>query len=301
MNELGRSRPPWWAWPSVLAVDAPVVAVAWAWALARAAGVSFTAADAVAIAAGTAGVYLADRVRDARRLGGTRAPTWRHASAAARPRTVAVAAATCLALTAATAPLLAPASVAWGAAVAAGAAALLVAARRGRGTGRAAWRPFAVGAVFAAGVALPVAAGGLQALARVGPALAGLAAVATLNVAMIAAWERRLDDGAIPAGPATGTGAPSEVDPASTADPAAATRRVRVTAGVTLAGLLLAASVAPARGAAIGLTPALALGAALLVALDLLAPSAPDAAQAEAWHLAADAALLVALAIVPLG
>ena len=92
MSRAGWSRPPWWAWPSLLVIDAPVVAVAWAWALARAAGAPFGGVEAAAVASGTAAVYLLDRARDAARLAGDRPPTLRHGFAATRTRSVAVAA-----------------------------------------------------------------------------------------------------------------------------------------------------------------------------------------------------------------
>ena len=58
---------PWWLVPNVLALDAPLVAVAWQRFLAGRFGVAVPAAAAVALAAVVWAVYLADRYLDARR------------------------------------------------------------------------------------------------------------------------------------------------------------------------------------------------------------------------------------------
>ncbi len=58
---------PWWLVPNVLALDAPLVAVAWQRFLAARFGVTVPWAATVALAAAVWGVYLADRLLDARR------------------------------------------------------------------------------------------------------------------------------------------------------------------------------------------------------------------------------------------
>lgn len=282
MSRAGRSRPPWWAWPSLLVIDAPVVAVVWAWALARAAGAPFGGVEMAAVGCGTAAIYLFDRARDAGRLDGARRPTLRHAFAATRPRAVAIAAVVAASVPLALARWLAPAALAWGVGVAIVAAPILLASRIGRAGAR--WRPAAVGVVFAAGAATPAAAGPNGGLPLV-PALVALAGVASWNVAMIAAWEAHLDDGATPGpGPAFGTTMPI----------------ARLTAG----GLLVVGLVA-ARPWLSGLGTALASAAALLAVLEVASwrqrRTGPGIERAEAWHLAADVALVVALLGLALG
>lgn len=282
MNRAGRSRPPWWAWPSLLVIDAPVVAVAWAYALARAAGAPFTAVEAAAVGLGTAAVYLFDRARDAGRLTGDRRPTLRHAFAATRTPSVAVAATVAALATLSLTPWLAPAAIAWGAGVAIVAAPLLLASRRGRGG--AGWRPAAVGTIFAAGAATPAAAGpdGGPALAA---AVLGLAGVAGWNVTMIAGWEAHLDDGATPS--------------------PAASEHAGLPFGRLAFGVALAIGLLVGRPWLSGLGTSLATAAALLALLEAASARArrtgPGVERSELWHLAADAALVVALLALPLG
>ena len=186
-----RPRVPLWAWPSVLSVDAPAVAVAWSWATADAAGASFTWRHAAVVGLATAAVYLVDRRLDVARLAGGRPTPLRHAWSAARPGRTSAVAGTAGVVALALAARLPLASLAWGLAVAVAAAGLvLVSGRTASGPRRRpTWRPLAVGLVFAGGVGVPAAAGSPT---EVLAALAGLAAVAALNVAMIAAWELSL-------------------------------------------------------------------------------------------------------------
>lgn len=282
MSRRGRARPPWWAWPSLLGIDAPVVAVAWAWTLARTAGASFGVAEAVAVAGGTAAAYLADRARDARRLDGRRTPTLRHAFAARHPRLIIGLAASSALFAVAVTPWLATATLVAGVFVAVATALLLIAARSGRGatievtTGSgvrsAAWRPWAVGGLFAAGVMTPVTEAGLTATASLTPVAIGLGLVATLNVAMIAGWEHHLDDGAAPCAARPGS--------------------VRVRAGLAL---VVAIASWIARPWLTGLGPSLAVAAAALALLDLTSSVASPAVVAELRHSAADAVLVIAL------
>jgi len=84
VTRSGRPRLPWWAWPSVLALDAPAVAIAWSWALADAAGASFTLREAAVVGLATASVYLLDRRLDASAIHGSRTATRRHGWTAVR-------------------------------------------------------------------------------------------------------------------------------------------------------------------------------------------------------------------------
>ena len=291
MSAGGRPHVPWWAWPSVLSLDAPAVAVAWSWAIAHAAGASWVVAHAALLALATAAVYLFDRVRDAGRLSGERPPPLRHAWVARHRRSALVAACVAGAAAVLLALRLPPTGVLWAAGVAVAAVGVLALPR----AASPAWpvaivgRPAAVGAVFAAGAALPAIAAGADPRS-LGPSLLGLAAVAALNVAMIAAWEGDLDDGAA---------APRAAGPA--------TLRWRVGAAVGLAvaicsagafrGVPLAAEAAPlAAGPGRSLAAALVLGALLLASLEAFG----SRLSSEARHLAADGALLVAPIATPL-
>lgn len=260
----------------MLTVDAPAVAVAWSWATADAAGASFTWRHACVVGLATAAVYLLDRRLDVARLAGGRSLPLRHAWTAARPDRTALVAAAAGVVAAALAARLPPASLAWGAGVAVAAAGLVLAPGRVASgpRRRPAWRPLAVGMVFSGGVGVAAAAGTPTAVL---PALAGLAAVAALNVAMIAAWERDLDDGSRAAPGASPASRPG----------AGPGRPRRAAIGVALAAASLAAAPALA-----GLGPSLALAAGALAALELVGSVGPGP---EARHLAADGALLLAM------
>jgi len=57
---------PWWLWPNVLALDAPVIAVAWQELFARGFGVTLEIAPRLALFCAVWAVYLADRWLDSR-------------------------------------------------------------------------------------------------------------------------------------------------------------------------------------------------------------------------------------------
>jgi len=276
----------------VLSLDAPAVAVAWSWALADAAGASFTLLEAAVVGLATASVYLLDRRLDVTAIHDARTATRRHAWTAAHARAVTAGALATGSATGILALGLPWHQIAWGLAVAVGAALLLLrplgragaathdrpdgatpaAARdrpRGVGARRPRLRPLGVGAVFAAGTALPAVDG---ALATIAPAAFLLAAVAALNVALIAGWERALDDG-------SGRG------------PHAPRRGPWAGAPSVGTGLSLAATAWIARPWLSELGAALALAALLLASLELVGDRWP----AELRHLAADGALLIGL------
>lgn len=77
---MDKERAPWWLWPNLLSLDAPVVAVAWAWMFSKAWGVVsvpwqmwFTLGCAVWI------IYVLDRIIDAKRAGQETVLETRHA------------------------------------------------------------------------------------------------------------------------------------------------------------------------------------------------------------------------------
>jgi hypothetical protein len=177
---------PWWLWPNVLALDAPAVAVVWQRFLGRAFGVAVPAAASAALGLTVWGIYLADRWWDAR---SGRAEQPRHRFAASHPNLIAVATA---ALAAAAGFALAlPAAYL----VAGGTLAALVAlyfglvhlVRPNAVTARGG-KEMLVGLLFAAGVAVPLAAGARDAV-RWLPAVAGFGVLCWLNCRVIDRWE----------------------------------------------------------------------------------------------------------------
>ena len=177
---------PWWLWPNLLALDAPVVAVAWQLFLADAAHVAVPHVAALVLGLVVWGVYLVDRAGDA--AAGADGSD-RHRFAARHP--IAQMAVGCVAFAAAGALALVTLSQDYleaGAAVAAGTAAYLVAVHVGRRLLGPGTKELSVGVVFAAGAAIPLAADG----GPVGEWLPGVFAFAGLcwlNCVLIARWE----------------------------------------------------------------------------------------------------------------
>jgi len=64
-----RSEIPWWLWPNVLALDAPLIALAWQELFASGFGISLEAAPRWALFCAVWAVYLADRWMDSRGRG----------------------------------------------------------------------------------------------------------------------------------------------------------------------------------------------------------------------------------------
>jgi hypothetical protein len=234
---------PWWLWPNVLGLDAPLVAVVWQLFLATVAGVAVPLAASAVLALVVWGVYLADRGLDAHRGA---ADTDRH-RAAGRYRTVWLGLAAAALLAAATLAVTALPQAYLTAGCAVGAFTLgyfaavhLIRTQIGRARGV---KEVSVGVLFAAGVSVPLVAEARAAAGWLWGTLA-FAALCWLNCTLISVWE----DGA-EAGPpawlaptagvvavAAGLGAPRSVAVAVCASAAALaalhTLRLRVSSRV---------------------------------------------------------------------
>jgi hypothetical protein len=178
------ARPtPWWLWPNVLALDAPAVAVAWQTFLAHAFAAPVPPAAPAVLGLVVWGVYLADRRLDAR-AGHAAQP--RHRFAAAHPTAVAAVAAVALLAAAALALTLPTPYLVAGGAVAAcvgGYFVLVHAVPRSPGG-----KERLVGLLFAAGVAVPLAASAADPVGWL-PAVGGFALLCWLNCRLIDHWE----------------------------------------------------------------------------------------------------------------
>ncbi|MGC6467249.1 MAG: hypothetical protein ACON5N_16850 [Akkermansiaceae bacterium] len=65
---MNREKVPWWLWPNLLSLDAPLVAIAWAWMFARAWGVVSVPWELWITLGGTVWmIYVADRLIDIRK------------------------------------------------------------------------------------------------------------------------------------------------------------------------------------------------------------------------------------------
>ena len=65
---MNRDRAPWWLWPNLLSLDAPVVALAWYWMFAKAWGlVNLPASLAVTLGLSVWAIYAMDRIIDSRK------------------------------------------------------------------------------------------------------------------------------------------------------------------------------------------------------------------------------------------
>jgi hypothetical protein len=183
-------RPPWWLWPNLLSLDAPLVAVVWQRFLAREYGASVTPATTVVLAAAVWLVYAADRRLDARRTPQPDTATDRHHFAARHGRAfdvlllVTAAGVFALAVTALPRPI-------WtaGLGLAAVLAGYFALTHVGPGALIRVTKEVLVGVVFAAGAALPVWAERPEAVAEWGPAVGLFAALCTYNCLLIDAWE----------------------------------------------------------------------------------------------------------------
>ena len=179
---------PWWLWPNVLALDAPVVAVVWQRFLTGVAGSPVPLGATVALGLIVWGVYLGDRALDAMR--GANASD-RHRFAARHATALVRVSAAALLAGAAVAVLTLPVRyLCAGALVAAGTGAYLVAVHAARGAAlKGAAKVVLVGAMFAAGVAIPLAAAGTVPVRDWLPGCAAFAGLCALNCALIARWE----------------------------------------------------------------------------------------------------------------
>lgn len=65
---MNRDRAPWWLWPNLLSLDAPVVALAWYWMFSNAWGlVNLPAALPITLALSVWAIYAMDRIIDSRK------------------------------------------------------------------------------------------------------------------------------------------------------------------------------------------------------------------------------------------
>lgn len=194
-------RVPTWAWPTVLAFDAPLVAVGWQLAFARVFAVDLPPSASLLLGLGVWLVYSADRMLDSLGLTPGSLPTLRHAFVLRRRRPLLLVwlAGLLLALGLASASL-DRATLGLGGLLALGSVLYLVSvqlrsrrvSRRGAGRVSRRGEHLQVGVLFAAGVAL--FAWPQLALSWLLP-LALFGALCTLNCGYVEHWERSLDDG----------------------------------------------------------------------------------------------------------
>ena len=180
------ARPPWWTWPTRLALDAPAVAVVWQRFLADTYGIAVPVTASVVLGLVVWGVYLADRWLDAA-PGRPPNPADRHEFARRHRVGFAVGAGMALITAGGLAMVGLPPSIfAAGGLVAVGVGLYLAAMHLG-GQRSAGGKELAVGVLFAAGVAVPLLAerGAREWL----PAVGAFAAVCWLNCALIDRWE----------------------------------------------------------------------------------------------------------------
>lgn len=82
----GRAAGPrWWQWPTILSVDAPLIALFWQWIFARAVAADIGWEQRAVLTIGVHGVYVLDRALDARAIG-VKAVSIRHRFYAQAPR-----------------------------------------------------------------------------------------------------------------------------------------------------------------------------------------------------------------------
>lgn len=202
---------PWWAWPSLLALDAPAVAVAWLWAIGDATGHPVSVAALLLVASAVWLAYAADRLLDLRRIGTrtlasdardvrTRDPragpalhrSIRHAFFARHRRRYGRAWAWLFGGSiAAAAVTLSPAAFGLGLLVAILAVTAIAWTDRSTTVGAVA-RCVSIAIAFAGAIAVGLNAPNDPALLA---PLLGFGAVCASNLAWVAAWEARIDDG----------------------------------------------------------------------------------------------------------
>jgi hypothetical protein len=182
---------PWWLWPNLLCLDAPLVTVLWQRFLAFALGVRIPVAAGVALAGVVWGIYLLDHWLDGR---AEFSHEWASRHLLARRHSVAFLLAAgssfLLAFLVALAGLAAPYWY-WGLALGAGVIAYLAAVHFspfGRPLRRGG-KELAVGIVIGIGVGLPLVAEAPDRFGEWWPAVGGFAALCWLNCRLIATWE----------------------------------------------------------------------------------------------------------------
>ncbi len=180
-----------WLWPNVVGLDAPVVAVVWQRFVARVFAVHVPAIASLALGLIVWGVYLFDRWLDARPNRPAES-TARHVFARRHRFAVGAAALVVVAAAAMMIPFLPIRYVSSGAVVAIALASYLVSVH-GIGTQvlRELPKTLLVGFLFAAGIAVPLAADRLDIAPSWVPAVSAFAATCWLNCLLIAGWESR--------------------------------------------------------------------------------------------------------------
>ncbi len=83
MKEPAAAR--WWQWPTILSIDAPLIALLWFWLFSRDFDIEIHWVDPIVLSLGVHGVYVLDRALDARALG-DKAVSIRHRFYARKPR-----------------------------------------------------------------------------------------------------------------------------------------------------------------------------------------------------------------------
>lgn len=185
------ARVPAYAWPTLLSLDAPVVALAWQELFARGAAAQPLPAERAVLALSVWLVYAADRLADGRRYRPDAPATLRLEAAARWRRPLALAWAAVLALDLGLAlAVLPPTSLARGTVVLAAALGYFLTTHRPPRRDRAGPpRELLIGALFAAGTTFALWGAGAVLLV---PALL-FAVLCALNPALIGLWEADLD------------------------------------------------------------------------------------------------------------
>jgi len=187
MEHSDPASPPWWLVPNLLALDAPAVAAVWQRFLAARFDTVVPWCATVALAAIVWCVYLADRRLDARR-GDLDAD--RHRIAVRFPRAFAGLAIAGLVIAAAAVSRLPASYFAVGTWVGVGVVAYLAAVHLAPAEARRGAKELLVGAAFAAGVTVPLAAAGPPPAQWV-PSAVVFGALCWLNCRLIERWEGR--------------------------------------------------------------------------------------------------------------
>jgi hypothetical protein len=187
------AKPPWWLWPNLLSLDAPIIAVLWQALFGKMAGARPTPVESIILFLVVWIVYALDRLLDSLRLASGTASPPRHEFAAAHRRaftTAVVVAAGAGGLMAVR--ILSPGVLAVGAALAALIGVYFLWNQANRpGWGKNRLKETLIGVFFAAGCALiPMVRGDASAI--VFPVLA-FGGLCTANCLLIARLERELD------------------------------------------------------------------------------------------------------------
>jgi hypothetical protein len=187
MGQYDLAPIPWWLVPNLFALDAPAVAAVWQRFLAARFGTPVPWSATVALAAIVWCVYLADRRLDASRGD---LDTDRHRIAVRFPHAFTGLAIAGLAIAVAAVSQLPASYFAVGAWVGAGVAAYLVAVHLAPGMARLGAKELLVGAGFAAGVTVPLAAAGPSPDEWM-PSAIVFGGLCWLNCRLIERWEGR--------------------------------------------------------------------------------------------------------------